>query len=136
MSDLSQEKTVAAQFTKFSGKSLRDLGLRFDRVVVRVQDDVRDFASSEFPDAVLALITMTAPIRLPGNTAEALKEKLSELLVKKPIGKAFKANLCGNKVCIEIVKVKKATKIRSLVFVHNTDSSLKDLLNFIKSTNS
>ena len=62
------EKQIANEIAKANGVSVTKLGLRFDKVVVRLLGNIRIAIEQEVPKKVTVIMTITAPIRLPAKT--------------------------------------------------------------------
>jgi hypothetical protein len=77
---LQGERQIAARIAKAGGQTISGLGLRFDRVVIRVLSDLRRFADGRTPAGATVVLTLTAPIRTPAKTATALEQKIAKLL--------------------------------------------------------
>ena len=68
------ERDIAEAVLAGSGLTPAKLGLRFDRVVGRVLGDLRAFADGAAPAGVTLVVTVTAPIRQPAKTVDALRQ--------------------------------------------------------------
>ena len=73
------ERDIGEQILRGSGLSAAKLGLRFDRVVVAVLGELRSFSDAATSSGAAILVTISAPIRLPAKTVEALKREISAL---------------------------------------------------------
>ena len=113
------EKEIAEAVLKGSGLSASKLGLRFDKVVVRVLGDLRGFAEETLPDGATAVVTITAPIHVPGRTVEALREGLGAA--------DWDGDVHGNAVRVRRMKAA-AGRPKLVGFVHNPDSDATGLL--------
>jgi hypothetical protein len=120
------EKDIAEQVLAGSGLSPAKLGLRFDRVVLRVLGDLRTFAEGAAPDGVTVLVTMTAPIRLPARTVETLREKIGALLANPATSDAGAVH--GNQVRVRLVRPSAGDHPKLLGFVHNPGRDTDQLL--------
>ena len=77
------------------GVTVTALGLRFDRVAVRVPDRLQRGADAgPHPGASVAL-TLTAPVRAPGKTAGALQQAMNVLLRTGRPGDGRRSNYTG-----------------------------------------
>ena len=95
-------------------------GLRFDKVVIRLMEELRGSLRETVPDDMTVLFTVTAPIRLASKTTAALEDKIQTLLAQKsPRGKA---TIHGNRVQIRLLKSKIERAPKMIGFVHNPDS--------------
>ena len=95
-------------------------GLRFDKVVIRLMEELRGSLRETVPDGMTVLFTVTTPIRLASKTTAALEDKIQALLAQKsPRGKA---TIHGNHVQIQFLRGKTAYAPKMIGFVHNPDS--------------
>jgi hypothetical protein len=122
------EKRIAGEIASSRGLGIAKLGLRFDRVFVRLLGDLRTFAESALPGELIVLISITAPIRQPDKTAAVLKRKIELLLAASIFGRDQKMTVHQNEVRMRLVNsaTKQAPKL--IGFVHNPDTSSKLLL--------
>jgi hypothetical protein len=103
-------------------------GLRFDKVVTRVTDRLRAALGDVIPARTAVLITITAPIRLPGKTAGAIEEKVHRVLASKG-SRNVKTTVHGNGIRIRVVKSPPGRGPNVRVFVHNPDVDPVRVLN-------
>ena len=116
------EKDIAEKVLAGSGVTASKLGLRFDRVVVRVLGDLRAFAESAVPEGSAIVVTISAPIRLPAKMVDAAREKIAELKGD------WSGTLHGNQVSLRLER-RSANKRPKLVgFVHNPSIDATELL--------
>lgn len=66
------DKDIAEKIAKENGLTIAKLGLRFDKVVIRLLSDIRIAISNDIPKGTAILLTITAPIRLPSKTESEL----------------------------------------------------------------
>ena len=76
----------------------------------------------------MVLVTMTAPIRLPGKTVTALEEKMQALLEGKSPAGDKQDTIHGNRVRIRVLKGQHKDAPKMIGFVHNRDSDPLQLL--------
>jgi hypothetical protein len=93
--------------------------LRFDKVVLRLVGDLRDALSDAVPEGQALIVTVTAPIRLPGRTAEALETTIRKRLARRPARIEIADTVCGNQVRVRLVKGMPGARVAG--FVHNPD---------------
>jgi len=109
--------------------------LRFDRVVLSVLGRLRASLEDVVPSGVTVVVTITAPIRLAAKTAEALEERIRELLGKRGarLGR-FAGMVHGNQVRIRCVRWSSGHTMAAKLagFVHNRDSDLTVLFEAIE----
>jgi hypothetical protein len=117
------EKENADKILKVDGLSTSQAGLRFDRVVVGVLGALRSYAEETAPDGVTVLVTISAPIRLPAKTADALKQDIKTLISSGRSGVSHAAAVNGNSVQLRIVREGSDRSPRLIGFVHNPGSN-------------
>jgi len=122
------DRRIAEGIASSKALSVAKLGLRFDRVVVRLLGDLRSFSESAVPEEFTVLISITAPIRQPAKTATALREKIEALLAAPVPGRDRKITVDQNEVRMRLVNcsTKRASKL--IGFVHNPETNSKRLL--------
>jgi hypothetical protein len=113
------EKDLADDILKGQGLSPSKLGLRFDRVVVRVMRDLRAFADGAASDGTTVVVTLTAPIRVPAQTVEALRQAIGAMLSAGPSPKDHSDTVHGNQVSLRLVEHRSAARPKLVGFVHN-----------------
>ena len=74
------DRGIAEEIARAGGTSVSKLGLRFDRVVVRILDDLSRFTERAAPANRCVLVTISAPIRLPARTERVLEQEIDALL--------------------------------------------------------
>jgi hypothetical protein len=94
--------------------------LRFDKVALRVLQRLRDALHEAVPDGNAMILTMTAPIRVPAETAEALERTLPASLASGRL--AFSETIHGNRVTARLVRSDLSRSAKVIGFVHNPDS--------------
>jgi len=122
------EKDFADEILRASGLSASKLGLRFDRVVVRVLGGLRAFAESAAPPGVTILLAISAPIRSPAKTADDAKREIGALLSAGTPGADRIATLQGASLRLRVIDHSSTRVGRLIGFVHNPDSASKPLL--------
>lgn len=97
--------------------------LRFDRVVIalvrRLQSALREFV----PDGKTLVLTVTAPIRLPSKTAEALEDKVRIALARQSANLTVDETIHGNGVRVRLVQGGSRRLSKVIGFVHNPGSN-------------
>jgi hypothetical protein len=122
------EKDLAEAVLDGSGFNASKLGLRFDRVVGRVLGDLRTFADGAAPEGVTLIVTITAPIRTPAKTVEALRRTIGALLSADAPSGDHCDTVQGNDVRIRLVRRETDRGPRLIGFVHNPGSATDRLL--------
>ena len=122
------EKDIAEAVLKGSGLGPARLGLRFDRVVCRLLGDLRDYADSAAPEGLAVLLTITAPIRVPAKTVEALRGTIGAMLATQAPDAAYGATFRGNTVSLRLVKGVSGQRPKLVGFVHGPAADPNQLL--------
>jgi hypothetical protein len=89
-------------------------------VALRLVRNLRDALGDAVPDGETVILTVTAPIRLPGRTATDLEGKIRTCLGSKSA--EFKDMIHGNGIRARILKHGLAPQSKVVGFVHNPDS--------------
>jgi hypothetical protein len=105
------------------------LQLRFDRVVRRLTGDLKETLASVLPEGQSVVITVTAPIKYPAQTAETLEDIVRDGLA---LGELCKT-IHGNKVRVRPITHVATNMPKVLAFVHNRESDAKLILNSAES---
>src|SRR4051812_11819636 len=79
------DRQVADKMVAANRLSLTKLGLRFDKVVVRLLGSLRACVEGANPKGKTVLMTITAPVKLPGKTQHELETIIRESLSCKGI---------------------------------------------------
>ncbi len=114
-------KEMADAVLAGSGLSAKKLGLRFDRVVVRVLGDLGAFAEGAVPEGSAVVVTITAPIRLPAKTVDAARERIASAGDQS-------GDIHGNRVSLRWLREVAAQRPRLVLFVHNPSTDAGELL--------
>lgn len=120
------DKQIADAIAKASELTITKLGLRFDKVVVRLLGNIRTSIEQVAPNGKTILFTITAPIRLPAKTEYKLVEEIGYLSGSMTRHRDRVLTISQNNVRLRIVKTssKKALKFIGLVHNSTTDSKL------------
>jgi hypothetical protein len=122
------EKDIAEEVLDGSGLSPSRLGLRFDRVVVRVLGELRAFAEADAPEGVGVIVTISAPIRLPAKTAEVLQQTMSGLIATDLLADDRSDVVHGNEVRLRLVRHSANGRPKLVGFVHSPGADVGRLL--------
>lgn len=127
------EKRIAVEITaikrrRFAQPDNAKPHLRFDKVVIRLLERQENAAREIVPDGSTVLVTVTAPIRLPSKTAEALEDKIRALVGRGSPGRDQTDTIQGNRVRIRLLEDKSERAPKLIGFVHNSDSDPRLLL--------
>lgn len=124
MSEPNPERAIAEAILGPAGLSAAGLGLRFDRVVCRVLGDLRSFVDAAAPTGLTVVLTLTAPIRLPARTVDALKQQIETLLSDGPGERSVAVH--GNDAQVRLIRLAAAPRLVGLV--HNRGAETGRLL--------
>ena len=119
---------IAEEIVQASGLRTRNLGLRFDRVVVSVLDSLTAFAKTAVPPSLIVLVTITAPIRLPSKTVIAMEQDIHALVLAGGHDCETRAMHHGNDVRIRLAERLGDQAPALIGFVHNPGTSGQQLL--------
>lgn len=106
------------------------LGLRFDKVVIRVLGKLKAFVRESVPKGKVVVITISAPIRLPAKTERALEEKIKDCLESRSQRREQKAIIYKNKVHIRIINRSSSRVPQFIGFVHSSNTNSKLILDY------
>ena len=101
--------------------------LRFDRVAQRVVCSLQEALDGVPSKKTALVVTVTAPIRLPGKTVEELRVRLH-----RPFRRNFDKEVCGNRVRARIVRRVVTGGPRVIVFVHNPEPGPSELFKLVE----
>jgi hypothetical protein len=121
-------KDMAEAVLAESGLTAAKLGLRFDRVVVRVLGDLQAFADGAAPKGSAIVVTISAPIRVPAKTVDAVREKITGLLSSADLAGDRKGAVHGNQVKLRLVRQAADQRPKLVGFVHNPSTDSGELL--------
>ena len=122
------ERQIAGEIAKANGLSVTKLGLRFDKVVVRLLGNLRDSVEKDIQKGAAVLLTVTAPIKLPAKTEHEIKEQILDLLRTRTRHEDKKTSVFQNAVRLRLVDTSPNQPGKLIGFVHNPDCSSKLLL--------
>lgn len=132
--------TLKRHGTTAKGKTAKP-HLRFDKVATRVVQRLQAALAEKAPNGVTVLLTITAPIRLPSKTVDAIEGKIRTLLRRASSVREEIDTINGNRVRILCLRDKTARAPKLIGFVHNPESDprllftmTRELLELIGST--
>jgi hypothetical protein len=122
------EKQIADEIANSNGLSVTRLGLRFDKVAVRLLGNVRIFVEKNMQIRGTVLLTLTAPVKIPAKTEQEIMAQIKDLFDSGVRHHNRKLTIFENEIRLQIVyaSTKKTTKF--IGFVHNPGSDSKLLL--------
>lgn len=131
-------KRVAVAVVAIKGKIVERGGaakprLRFDKVVLRLFGFLRAALREIVPDGQTIIVTVTAPIRLPGKTASALEDAIRGRLARKSAKVEIEDTIHANQVRVRLVKGVPRGTSKVIGFVHNPDTNPDILLRLTQS---
>lgn len=125
------DREMARAMALAAGASLPALGLRFDRVVLRVLRDLTEHCDRRLPETMAVAVTISAPIQRPAATVEALKQRIDALVDgPQPAPPVFEA--CGNTIGLRLLPSPFSAGRKLLGLVHNPETSPERLLHMIE----
>jgi hypothetical protein len=122
------EKDIADAILRSEGLTASRLGLRFDRVVNRVLGGLRSRADAIVPEKQAVLVTLSAPIRLPAQTAAAMWGEIEMIVSAGARGAERSAAIHGNSVRVRLAEHASPRTLKLIGFVHNPDAAPDELL--------
>lgn len=108
------------------------LRLRFDKVVVRLIERLRATFREGMPGNVTVLLTISAPIRLPSKTADALEDKIRVLLARRDARTETSGTIHGNQIRLRR-ETFASSPAKIIGFVHNAVTDPRMLLDMTRS---
>ena len=120
------KKKIAVDITSIKRRMIKwdDLAkprLRFDKVVLGLIGRLQSGLHQAVPDGKTLIVTVTAPIRLPGKTADTLEDKIRSSLAHRPGRLELNDTVHGNQVRVRLAKSFRGTS-KVIGFVHNPNS--------------
>lgn len=105
------------------------LRLRFDRAVQRLVSRVKSDLEEVVPEGQALLFTVTAPIRVPKQTAVAIVTLAPKVIATGE----WAGNVHGNQVSLRRLSGVPPRTPRIVGFVHNPESAADEILNIARS---
>lgn len=102
--------------------------MRFDKVVVRLMGNLRIFVEQLNLNEGVVLLTITAPIKLPAKTEQALKEQIRDFLDSGIPGRDRRIIIFQNSVCFRIIECPSTQATKFVGLVHNPRTDVELLL--------
>lgn len=125
----SVDREIAEAIAVAGDTTASRLGLRFDRIVVRVLDHLKLFVDANAPEGLTVLLTLTAPVRAPKKMAVALEREIAALLQNGCPEAERSIVLHGNRAELRLVERAPTLGQELLGFVHNPDVDAVVILN-------
>jgi uracil phosphoribosyltransferase len=115
------DKLIAKEIAEANGLNLTALGLRFDKVVVRLFWNIRTAITQEVPKEKTVVITVTAPIKYPAKTGEELIIKIKHILKSDNKASETLLTIFQNKIQVKIVALSSKKTVEVVGLVHNLE---------------
>ena len=122
------DREIAEAIARAAGSSVSQLGLRLDRVVIRVLGRLRRYAEDAAPSGTTIVVTITAPIGSPAKTAVALEAEIEALVFAGDAHPTRDLSLYGNAVQVRLAAHSPARAHKLVGFVHNRGVAAVELL--------
>ncbi len=111
-----------------NGLTAAELGLRFDKVALRVLEILRVHTEHSLNKGETVIVTVTAPIRVPARTAKDIATFVESLVSTSTDQANKKAQVQGNRVYLRLLKHGRPNAPRFIGFIHNPDVKASRLL--------
>ena len=123
-----RNRRIAEAVAAMGGTTVSKLGLRFDRVAVRVLDRFQHSMDAQPRTDVSVLLTLTAPICAPGKTTGAVLQEIRALLRAGGPGERRSIGVHGNRAELRLVGHEPKLGQALLGFVHNPNVDAATIL--------
>lgn len=111
-----------------NGLTAAELGLRFDKVALRVLEILRIQAENSLSKGETVIVTVTAPIRVPDRTGKGIATLIESLTTTSAERQNKKALIMGNEVHLRLLRHARAQAPRFIGFIHNPDVKASRLI--------
>jgi hypothetical protein len=122
------EKQIGDEIAKMNGLSILKLGLRFDKVVVRLFGNLRGSIESSVTNDETVVVTVTAPIRVSVKTEYEIERQIKDFLESGIRNRDRKVSIFQNEVRLRIVGNTSKRAVKFIGLVHNPGTDSKMLL--------
>jgi hypothetical protein len=122
------EKEIGDEIAKSNGVTIKQLGLRFDKVAVELLRNLRTFVEEEDLGGETVLVLITAPIKMPGKSELEIGKKIRDFLNVKVYSQDRAITVAGNEVWIRILKCPSGPHRKFVGLVYNRNSGVTMLL--------
>jgi len=113
------DRQIAEEIAAANGLSVTKLGLRFDKVVVRLLGGLRACVEHANPGDKTVFMTITAPIKLPGKTQNELDVIVRDSLDRRTHIGDRQMTIFKNAVRLRILESHSKRKHKFVGMVHN-----------------
>jgi hypothetical protein len=107
--------------------------LRFDKVAIRLLEQLQAGLHEAVPDGVIVLVSVTAPIRLAAKTEAVLQEKARALLMRRLGEPSERGTINSNQIRIRVVRTDARPASKVIGFVHNPETDPQVLFDATRS---
>jgi hypothetical protein len=122
------EKQIGNAIANAGNSTVKKLGLRFDRVVVRILGDIRQSIEQHVPKNLIVIMTITAPIKHPTKTADDVAKEIKDYL-KSDIQKQDSIlTVFENNIQLRVAQSSPKQSEKFIGLVHNPDIDATMLL--------
>jgi len=122
------DKEIAGKIASAYGLAINQLGLRFDKVAIRLLTNCRDALVNDIPGNTVVLFTIAAPILLPAKTGTELIKQIRTLMQSCAYDTNNNLIIFQNKIIVRMIRVPRKQDIAMTGFVHNPGSNARQLL--------
>ncbi len=122
------EKSLAKKIAKANGVRLSELGLRFDKVALRLLRSLQNEIAKEELKTKTIVLTITAPIKLPARTEYELVKQIKAIVASGKKNNSSRSIL-GNRTQIRVITQSLESGIHFIGLVHNQNVSSTTLVN-------
>lgn len=122
------EKQIAATIASAQGWQVTKLGLRFDKVVVRLLGDIRSFVVQELALQGTWVLTLTAPIKLPAKTQLEIKAQIRAFVAAGMTPHDLVFTIHQNRLHCRFIPTESKQVPPLIGWVHNPDTDAQWLL--------
>jgi hypothetical protein len=121
------DRAIGEQVARAAGDTVSNMGLRFDRVVVRTLGNLRAYVNDRVSVGRTVVLTLTAPIKMPARTVAALQSEIDALLRAGAAKGDRVGTVFGNSFRLRLAKHNSSRNHAIIGLVHNRDIDSKRL---------
>jgi len=122
------EKQIADQIARVNGLRVTKLGLRFDKVVVRLLGNLRAYVEQANVKEEAVIMTITAPIKLATKTEYELEGRIKDFLDSGNRSRDRRMTIFQNEIRLRILGSPSKQSSKFVGLVHNPGTDSKRLL--------
>ncbi len=125
------DRHIADSIAKDCGLSIATLGLRFDKVVVRLVENLRIYFGQNISHGKAVVVTVSAPIRLPKKTEIELRGYIADSLECGSVPSETKVTIHLNAIHLRIIEIPTSQTVKFVGLIHNPTSDTTVLLDLV-----